>query len=268
MLGPDQLFQRAKLISNPSVFVLGKPGLGKSTLVRRMVAGLSGYGSIPLVLGDIRPDYVDLIRELDGQVIPLGKGRGYLNVLDPGEAHEAAELLMESARVELAAAADAEAELAAMEQASAGITDEATLLDMQLQAADLVQVAVKHRQKGERAEGLATEVLEDAHSRRRTMVSALLSIARGQNPTDREESIINAALKYLDDHFDGVPVLRDLLEVIQNAPDEVRLGRARPRRHGPVPRGHRPAGSVAPGPGAGRTARGPVLPADDGPDGP
>ena len=220
---PISWFQRAKLISNPSVFVLGKPGLGKSTLVRRMVTGLAGYGSIPLVLGDIRPDYVDLIRELDGQVIPLGKGRGYLNVLDPGEAHEAAQLLMESASVELAAAADAEAELAAMERASAGVTDEAALLDMQMQAADLVQVAVKHREKGERAEGLATEVLEDAHSRRRTMVSALLAIARGQNPTDREESIINAALKYLDDHFDGVPVLRDLLEVIQQAPAEVRL---------------------------------------------
>lgn len=123
--------------------------------------------TIPLVLGDIRPDYVDLIRELKGQVIPLGKGRGYLNVLDPGEAHEAAQLLTESSRVELAAAVDAEAELAAMEQASAGITDEATLLDMQLQAADLVQVAVKNRTKGERAESLATEVLEDAHNRRR-----------------------------------------------------------------------------------------------------
>ena len=37
---PISWFQRAKLISNPSVFVLGKPGLGKTTLVRRMALGL------------------------------------------------------------------------------------------------------------------------------------------------------------------------------------------------------------------------------------
>ena len=37
---------------------------------------------LPLVLGDLKPDYVDLIAALDGQVIRLGRGRGYLNVLD------------------------------------------------------------------------------------------------------------------------------------------------------------------------------------------
>jgi hypothetical protein len=220
---PISWFQRAKLISNPSVFVLGKPGLGKSTLVRRMVTGLAGYGTIPLVLGDIRPDYVDLIRELDGQVITLGDGRGYLNVLDPGEAKEAAQLLTEHALVEAAAAKDAEAEISALEQQSASITDEVRLLELQGRAAALVQVAVEHREKSDRAENLATEVLEDAHSRRRTMVSALLTIARRQPPTDREESIVNASLVYLDEHFDGIPVLADLLHVIQDAPEEVRL---------------------------------------------
>ena len=37
---------------------------------------------LPLVFGDLKPDYVDLIAALDGQVITLGRGRGYLNVLD------------------------------------------------------------------------------------------------------------------------------------------------------------------------------------------
>ena len=36
---PISWFQDAGLISNPSVFVLGLPGLSKSTLVRRMAAG-------------------------------------------------------------------------------------------------------------------------------------------------------------------------------------------------------------------------------------
>jgi len=85
---PISWFQRAKLISNPSAFVLGKPGLGKSTIVRRMATGLAGYGVMPLVLGDLKPDYVDLIEALGGQVITLGRGRGYLNIAARGGLRE------------------------------------------------------------------------------------------------------------------------------------------------------------------------------------
>ena len=166
---PVSWFQRAKLISNPSAFVLGKPGLGKSTIVRRMATGLAGYGVMPLVLGDLKPDYVDMVTALGGQVITLGRGRGYLNVLDPGEAVEAAEQLK-----------------------AAGFPDE------------------------------AKQVLADAHGRRHTMVSALLTILRSAPPTDREETIIDRALKHLDECHEGVPVLGDLLRVIQEGPPEVR----------------------------------------------
>lgn len=166
---PISWFQRANLITRPSVFILGLPGLGKSTLVRRMATGLAGYGVMPLVLGDTKPDYVDLVVAMGGQVITLGQGRGYLNVLDPGEATDAARRLRD-----------------------AGYSKE------------------------------AGEVLADAHSRRRTMVSALLTILRSSPPTDREESIIDRALKILDEHHDGVPVLGDLLRVIQEGPPEVR----------------------------------------------
>ena len=71
---PISWFQRAKLISNPSAFVLGKPGLGKSTIVRRMALGLAGYGVMPLVLGDLKPDYVDPDGALGGQVVTRGSG--------------------------------------------------------------------------------------------------------------------------------------------------------------------------------------------------
>ncbi|MGF0120742.1 MULTISPECIES: ATP/GTP-binding protein [unclassified Pseudoclavibacter] len=166
---PISWFQRAKLISNPSAFILGKPGLGKSSLVRRMATGLAGYGVMPLVLGDLKPDHVDMITALGGQVISLGRGRGYLNVLDPGEATAAAKRL---------------------------------------------------RAHGFEAE--ASQVLADAHGRRHTMVAALLTIMRLQPPSDREETIIDRALKWLDEHHDGVPVLGDLLEVVQAGPPEVR----------------------------------------------
>ncbi|HOV99850.1 MAG TPA: ATP/GTP-binding protein [Rhodoglobus sp.] len=166
---PISWFQDADLISNPSVFVLGLPGLGKSTYTRRTAAGLAGLGTLPLVLGDLKPDYVDMIRALRGQVITLGRGRGHLNILDPGEAFEAAERLRKAGR------------------------------------------------EKERA-----QVLADAHGRRHTMVAALLTILRKEPPTDREESIIDRALRVLDERHDGVPVLGDLLRVIQEAPQEVR----------------------------------------------
>ena len=166
---PISWFQRGNLISNPSAFVLGRPGLGKSTIVRRMMLGLAGYGVMPLVLGDLKPDYVDAVEALGGQVIRLGRGRGFLNVLDPGEATDAAK---------------------------------------RLRAAGL------HRQ--------AAEVEADAHGRRLTIAEALITIVRKTSPTDRETSILDRALRVLDDRHVGVPVLGDLLAVIQQGPDEVR----------------------------------------------
>ncbi|GAA4969857.1 ATPase [Yinghuangia aomiensis] len=162
---PISWFQRANLILNPSEFVLGKPGLGKSTVVRRQALGLAGYGVNPLVFGDLKPDYVDLVRALGGQVITLGRGRGFLNVLDPGEVTEAAKRLTGDARRALIA---------------------------------------------------------DAHGRRINAVGSLLTIVRGAPITDREETVLNVALKVLDERHPGVPVMADLLAVIRDAPDPVR----------------------------------------------
>ncbi|WP_435879781.1 ATP/GTP-binding protein [Streptomyces flaveolus] len=87
---PLNWFTRARYISNPSLFMLGMPGLGKSTLVNRMLIGLSATGVVPLVLGDLKPDYADTVRALGGQVISIGRGRGGINVLDPGAMGSAA----------------------------------------------------------------------------------------------------------------------------------------------------------------------------------
>lgn len=167
---PISWFSKAKIISNPSAFVLGLPGLGKSSLVRRMVLGLTYQGVLPLVLGDTRPDYVDLVRELGGQVIALGPGRGTLNVLDPGEAKEAA---------------------------------------AQLRAAGHADVADR--------------LMAEAGDLRLTMVASLITIARREPPTDREEAIIERALQLLDERHQGVPVLSDLLEVIKSGAEELQL---------------------------------------------
>jgi hypothetical protein len=180
-----------QVASDDGLFLVGRSYITthNSTIARRMATGLAGYGVMPLVLGDLKPDYVDLIEALGGQVITLGRGRGHLNVLDPGEATE---------------------------------------------AADRLRATGHHRQ--------ATQVMADAHGRRHTMVSALLTILRAAPPTDREETILDRALKVLDDrHPPGrVPVLADLLRVIQDGPDEVRavaLDRGRTARYQQITEG-------------------------------
>jgi len=87
---PLSWFTRARLLSNPSVGLLSRPGLGKSSLVRRLCIGAAASGTVPLVLGDLRPDYTALVRALGGQVVRLGRGHGSLNVLDAGGLDEAA----------------------------------------------------------------------------------------------------------------------------------------------------------------------------------
>lgn len=162
---PISWFQ-ANIISNPSVYVLGLPGLGKSSTIARTAIGLAAYGTIPVVLGDLKPDYTELVEAMGGQVIQIGRGRGHLNILDPGEAVAAADRLTGKARA---------------------------------------------------------EILADALGRRHTMVSTLVTIARAASPTDREEIILDRALRILDDRSTGIPVLPDLIQVINDGPEDLRL---------------------------------------------
>lgn len=95
---PISWFQRARLISNPSAFLLGLPGFGKSALAKRMLLGLAGYGVTPIVGADLKGEYLPLVRALGGQVIELGRGRGHLNVLDATAMLAAADRLTGRAR--------------------------------------------------------------------------------------------------------------------------------------------------------------------------
>jgi hypothetical protein len=75
---------RAGLITNPGEFVLGQPGTGKSTLVKRQITGAVATGTRAIILGDTKPDYTMLIRHLGGQVIQIGRGLDRINPLDAG----------------------------------------------------------------------------------------------------------------------------------------------------------------------------------------
>jgi hypothetical protein len=72
------------LQNTPSVFVLGLPSLGKSSLARKLVTGSMSRGHIPFVFADTKPDFAKAIEVCGGKVIKLGHGEGYLNPLALG----------------------------------------------------------------------------------------------------------------------------------------------------------------------------------------
>ena len=62
----------------------GQPGIGKSSITKRLVIGLVGFGMRALIPGDIKGEYTPLITALGGTVWRLGRGHHALNPLDPG----------------------------------------------------------------------------------------------------------------------------------------------------------------------------------------
>ncbi|MUL42918.1 hypothetical protein FZ103_17375 [Streptomonospora sp. PA3] len=92
---------RAGLVTNPGCFVLGQPGTGKSTLVKRLVTGAVAFGTRAIVLGDTKPDYTNLIRYLGGQVVEIGRGMDRINPLDSGPLGSSLELLGPDERAQL-----------------------------------------------------------------------------------------------------------------------------------------------------------------------
>jgi hypothetical protein len=100
---PLSWFSRAGLLSNPSAMLLGLPGLGKSTIARRIAVGLAGFGIPPVVVGDLKGEHVAVVRALGGRIVSLGRGQGVLNILDPGAGAAAAQRLVGEARRKLMA---------------------------------------------------------------------------------------------------------------------------------------------------------------------
>ncbi|KDA40859.1 hypothetical protein [Frankia sp. B2] len=75
---------RAGLVTNPGMFILGQPGVGKSALTHRLITGMVATGVRALILGDTKPDYVRHIDALGGQIIRVGRGMDRINPLDAG----------------------------------------------------------------------------------------------------------------------------------------------------------------------------------------
>ncbi len=92
---------RHGLISTPSIFVFGLPGFGKSTFVVRQIVGAAAMGTVPVVCGDLKPDYSAVIEALGGTVVRAGGPDDRMNPLDLGALAEAADRLQGRAREDL-----------------------------------------------------------------------------------------------------------------------------------------------------------------------
>ena len=101
---PVNWFRRAGLIANPSMLVLGMPGVGKSKLVAPHGHRPRLQGVDPIIPGDLKPDYVDMIarpRRTGGR--SSAGARGASTCSDPGAAMAAAQRLTGEARRKLMA---------------------------------------------------------------------------------------------------------------------------------------------------------------------
>ena len=72
-------------VTNPNVFIFGKPGRGKSALVKSFMLRMIRFGYRSLVLGDVKDEYEDISRALGVEPYRIGPGQsGRLNPLDIG----------------------------------------------------------------------------------------------------------------------------------------------------------------------------------------
>lgn len=72
----------AGLTTNTGMFHLGQPGTGKSAFAKRQMLGLAATGVRPVVLGDPKGEYSEVVGQLGGQVIRVGRGLDRINPLD------------------------------------------------------------------------------------------------------------------------------------------------------------------------------------------
>lgn len=149
----------AGFLSNPSVLILARPGLGKSTLANKIVLGLNAQGYIVLIPGDTKPDYTAAVLKLGGEIRAVKRSGGWaFNPCDPGGMIDAAR------RIRLAADATREA---------------------------------GHHGQAEQFGLAAEELFAEAIARAVTVLAGLLELSRKAPVADYEESVLAAALRHL-----------------------------------------------------------------------
>ncbi len=190
----------AGILNAPTLTVLAREGLGKSSALRRMLIGASAFGQLPLILGDTKPDYVRLIQLLEGQIIVYGRGRAYQNPLDVQITRDAVRRLRNAP--------------APSPKLAVGLLAGLELPSTEDPAEAVAMVAAKRK-------AMELEFWSDARGKRHTMVAGLCNIRRGVPLSDVEDAVLAAALAELDEKYRGEPTISDLVKVIEERPDRL-----------------------------------------------
>ncbi|WP_255659606.1 helicase HerA domain-containing protein [Pseudonocardia sp. ICBG1293] len=93
---------RTGLVSNTGMWIQGQPGIGKSTIVKRLLTGLVAFGATAVIPGDVKGEYTPLVDHLGGTVWRLGRGLHSLNPLDAGPLRAALAAAIGTERAQLA----------------------------------------------------------------------------------------------------------------------------------------------------------------------
>ncbi|GAA1194927.1 hypothetical protein [Pseudonocardia alaniniphila] len=158
---------RTGLVSNTGVWVQGQPGIGKSSITKRMLTGLVGFGMRAVIPGDVKGEYTALITALGGSVWHIGRGLHALNPLDAGPLRTTI--------------------------ATAPATDR-------------------------------TRLIETLRARRLSLLEALITIVRHDEPDVTERRLLGAALDIAVDAAHGrEPLIPDVLTVLLSAASPLQL---------------------------------------------
>jgi len=176
-MGCDPLFWfLGGMIGNPSCAWMSNPAAGKSTAMRVMMTGLASRGVTNMVIGDNKYEHGEPIKKLGGKSLTIAPGLGVLNVLDPGNIHEALQLV----------------------DHYPGISDE-------------------------KRAALRARIVNHLHQQRHDLVVTLLETHRGAPLSSVEFEVVGNSLVYMfEESPHRVPILEDLLGLINNPPAEIK----------------------------------------------
>lgn len=215
-------YEQGLLGGNPSCFVMSLPGLGKSTMQRKIMTGHAAQGHINIIAGDSKGEYVGWTTAMEGQVVQLGHGLGTLNPLEAGALGSVIPQLtaaIEDTVVDLAALAHDlnDAYTARSAATSTSGHKKATAAARTLEAqCDERAGRIKDLQN------LVIATEEQVHARQLGMVNMLLALGRQDRIADFETMVMSMALRelYTDERYDfsweTPPTLPSMIEHIQH----------------------------------------------------
>lgn len=191
-------YEQGLISGNPSCFIMSLPGLGKSTMERKIMTNHAAQGHINIAAGDTKGEYVGWTTAMEGQIVQLGHGLGTLNPLEAGALGAIIPQMQ-------AALADTRTELANLAHELNAVLDQLHIdgltrskhKHLDSERAALVHQCDTRADRILELENQITRTEEQVHARQLHMVSMLLALGRQDRIVDFEHMVMSMALREL-----------------------------------------------------------------------